>query len=130
MQWLAYLLETLRPPLARTNLEVRNVVDRVLAAEAWAGNHLNEVITIGAWSRAVGLNADYFSRMFKRETGKRPMEWLNERRLQMVAQLLANTRHSVAEVSEACGFASPYYLSRQFKRHFGVAPQHYRRARR
>lgn len=129
MQWLSYLLQTLRPPMARTNLEVRSVVDRVLAAEAWAVGHINEMITIGEWARAVGLNADYFSRLFKRETGRRPMEWLNERRLQMAAQLLGNTRHSVAEVSEACGFASAFYFSRMFKRHFSVAPQHYRRAR-
>ncbi len=128
MQWLAYLLETLRPPMARTNLEVRSVVDRVLAAEAWATSRLNEVIAIGAWSRVVGMNADNFGRMFKRETGKRPMEWLNERRLQMAAQLLSNTRYSLAEVSEACGFANPFYLSRRFKLHFGRAPQHYRRA--
>ena len=129
MQWLAYLLQTLDPPMARTNLEVRSVVDRVLAAEAWATSRLNETISIDAWSRVVGMNTDHFGRMFKRETGKRPMEWLNERRLQMAAQLLGNTRNTVAEVSEACGFASPFYLSRLFKRHFGLAPQHYRRAR-
>jgi AraC-like DNA-binding protein len=129
MQWLAYLLETLCPPMARTNLEVRNVVDRVLAAEAWATSRLNETITIDAWSRMVGMNADHFGRMFKRETGKRPMEWLNERRLQMAAQLLGNTRNTVTEVAESCGFASPFYLSRMFKRHFGLSPQHYRRAR-
>lgn len=130
LQWLAVLLVTLRPPMARKGLEVRGVVDRVLAAEAWANSHLNEVITIGEWSRAVRLNTDYFGRLFKRETGKRPMEWLNERRLQMAAQLLGNTHKSVAEVAEASGFASAFYLSRRFKRHFGVAPQHYRQARR
>ena len=127
MQWLAYLLQTLRPPMARTSLEIRSVVDRVLAAEAWAMSRLSEVITIDAWSRSVRLNSDYFARIFKRETGKRPMEWLNERRLQMAAQLLCNTRKSVTEVAEACGFANPFYLSRTFKKHFGAAPQNYRR---
>lgn len=127
MQWLAYLLQTLRPPMARTGLEMRTVVDRVLTAEAWAMSRLSEVITIDEWSRAVRLNSDYFGRIFKRETGKRPMEWLNERRLQMAAQLLSNTRKSVGEISEICGFANPFYLSRLFKKYYGIAPQGYRR---
>lgn len=126
MQWLAYLLHTLRPPMARTSLEMRSVVDRVLTAEAWAMSRLGEVITIDEWARAVRLNPDYFGRIFKRETGKRPMEWLNERRLQMAAQLLGNTRKSVSEISEICGFANPFYLSRLFKNNFGIAPQGYR----
>jgi AraC-like DNA-binding protein len=128
MQWLAYLLHTLRPPMARTSLELRTVVDRVLAAEAWAMSRLGEKITIDAWSRAVRLNADYFGRIFKRETGKRPMEWLNEQRLQMVAQLLANTHKSVGEISETCGFTNPFYLSRLFKMHYGIAPRGYRKS--
>jgi AraC-like DNA-binding protein len=128
MQWLAFLLQTLRPPLIGTGGDLRNVVDRILAAEAWAMSRLDKVITIDEWSRAVGLNSDYFARIFKRETGKRPMQWLNERRLQMAAQLLGNTRKSVAEVAETCGFANAFYLSRVFKRHFGLAPRHYRRA--
>ncbi len=127
MQWLAYLLHTLRPAMARTGLEMRTVVDRVLTAESWALSRLGEVITINDWSRAVKLNPDYFGRIFKRETGKRPMEWLNERRLQMAAQLLSHTRKSVGEISEICGFANPFYLSRLFKKHYGIAPQGYRR---
>lgn len=129
MQWLAYLLQTLRPPVANISLEARSVVDRVLAAEAWAMARLKDEITIGAWSGAVGLNADYFGRIFKRETGRRPMEWLNERRLQMASQLLGNTRKSVADVAEACGYACAFYFSRMFKKHVGVAPQNYRQTR-
>ncbi len=128
MQWLAFLMQTLRPSLIGTGGDLRSVVDRILAAEAWAMSRLDKVITIDEWSRAVGLNSDYFARIFKRETGKRPMQWLNERRLQMAAQLLGNTRKSVAEVAETCGFANAFYLSRVFKRHFGLAPRHYRRA--
>lgn len=126
LQWLTFVLQNLRPPMARTNLEARTAVDRILAAEAWAMNRLKEDITITAWSRAVSLNPDYFARIFKRETGRRPMAWLNERRLQMAAQLLGNTRKTVAEVAEVCGFNCPFYLSRIFKKQFGIAPQNYR----
>ncbi|MDE7087024.1 MAG: AraC family transcriptional regulator, partial [Clostridia bacterium] len=33
----------------------------------------------------------------------------------------------VSQVAEACGFAEPLYFSRVFKKHFGVAPNDFKR---
>jgi AraC-like DNA-binding protein len=82
---------------------------------------------LAEWAHAVGLNAVYFGRIFKRETGLRPMEWLNQRRLQLACQYLANTSKTVTEIAEACGFASSFYFSRVFKKHVGLAPVNYRK---
>lgn len=125
--WLAFVLNRLRPPLGRAFIEERGVVDKILQAEAWANGHLAEVITLPAWARAVGLHPVYFGRVFKRETGLRPMAWLNQRRLQIACQHLAGTSKNVTEIAEACGFASPFYFSRVFRRHFGQSPLQYRR---
>ncbi|MBI5801286.1 MAG: AraC family transcriptional regulator [Verrucomicrobia bacterium] len=127
LQWLAFVMDRLRPPMDRAVVEERSVVDKVLLAEAWANARLRQVITLGDWARAVGLNAVYFGRVFKRETGLRPMEWLNQRRLQMACQHLAGTSKTVTEIAEACGFASPFYFSRVFRRHFDQPPLSYRR---
>jgi AraC-like DNA-binding protein len=37
---------------------------------------------------------------------------------------------SVKEISLVLGFDSPYHLSRQFKHQVGLAPRHWRQARR
>lgn len=130
LSWLAYVLSRLRPPLDRGFVEVRNVVDKILIAESWAAARLAHVITLPQWAGAVGLNPVYFGRVFKRETGLRPMEWLNQRRLQLACQHLANTSKSVSSIAEACGFASPFYFSRVFRHHFGLSPAQYRRTQR
>lgn len=126
LQWLAGLLARLRPPLMPAADAARDVVDRILAAEAWAAPRLAQVVTLADWARAAGLTPVYFGRAFKRETGLRPMEWLNRRRLQAASQQLVNTRQSVAEIAEACGFASPFYFSRVFRKHFGQSPSEFR----
>ncbi|MBI5689985.1 MAG: helix-turn-helix transcriptional regulator [Verrucomicrobia bacterium] len=126
-QWLAFVMDRLRPPRGGAYLEERGVVEKILEAETWAHARLAEVITLPAWARAVGLHPVYFGRVFKRETGLRPMAWLNERRLQLACQLLAGTAKNVTEIAEACGFASPFYFSRVFRRHFGQPPVSYRR---
>jgi AraC-like DNA-binding protein len=129
-QWLAFLMSRLRPPMGDAFTEERGVVDKVLQAETWANGRLPEVITLQAWADAVGLNPIYFGRVFKRETGLRPMAWLNQRRLQLACQNLASTSKSVTEIAEECGFASPFYFSRVFRRHFGQSPLCYRQTQR
>jgi AraC-like DNA-binding protein len=129
LHWLAYVMDGCGAPMDRSLAADRGVVDRILTAEAWANARLKQTITLGEWARAVRLNPIYFGRVFKRETGLRPMAWLNQRRLQLAGQLLAGTRKSVTDISEACGFTTPYYFSRVFRRHFGQSPLVYRKAR-
>ena len=129
LEWLAYVMAQCSPPMERSRADDRGVVDKILTAEAWANARLKQPITLTDWARSVSLNPVYFGRIFKRETGLRPMAWLNQRRLQMACQYLTATRKSVADISEACGFASPYYFSRVFARYFGQPPLVYRKAR-
>jgi len=128
LQWLAWLMNELHPPMDRALIEERGVVDKILLAETWADTRLGEVITLTEWAKAVGLNAVYFGRVFKRETGLRPMDWLNQRRLQLACQQLASTRQTISAISESCGFASPFYFSRVFRKHFGQSPMQYRQS--
>ena len=130
LQWLAYVMAELKAPLDRGFVEERSVVDKILIAETWANAHLDQVVTLSEWARSVGYNAVYFGRIFKRETGLRPMEWLNQRRLQLACEHLARTSKSVGQIAEACGFVNPFYFSRVFRRHFGLAPSDYRRTQR
>ena len=126
-QWLAYLLEVLKPQARRDDLCDRSVVDRVLTAQAWATGRLNLVITLAEWAASVKLSPVYFGRIFRRETGVRPMEWLNERRLETAAQQLTSTDKAVSEIAAECGYACPYYFSRQFRKHYGLSPLRYRK---
>ncbi len=127
--WLAFLLSHLLAPLDNTFAHERSAVDKVLTAEMWVNSRMKQTITLAEWARAVGLNPVYFGRIFKRETGLRPMEWLNQRRLQMASQYLSSTRSTVAEIAELCGFSDQFYFSRVFRRHFGHSPIQYRKSR-
>lgn len=124
--WLSHLLNTLNPPLHRGGASDRSAVDNVLAAQAWAENQIGSVITLPEWAASVKSSPVYFGHVFKRETGMRPMEWLNERRLEKAAQYLTSTNKSVAEIATTCGYACQFYFSRQFRKHHGLSPRHYR----
>jgi DNA-binding LacI/PurR family transcriptional regulator/AraC-like DNA-binding protein/signal transduction histidine kinase len=85
---------------------------------------------ITRWKLAEAVNAseDYLSRVFRRETGLSPWEYLNRVRLKHAARLLAGTDKSVGAIAHECGFQDQAYFCRVFVKRFGVSPIRYRRA--
>lgn len=129
LQWVAYLMRHLHAPLQKGAATPggRRGLDAILHAQRWAMEHLAEEITLADWAAAAGMGAVYFGRLFKRETGRRPMEWLNERRLQLAVQQLMHSPRPVAEIAQDCGFVCPFYFSRVFRRRYGCPPSDVRR---
>ena len=126
--WLAELQEALAPDPGAAEGNPKTV-HHVLAAQEWIQKRLSEDVSITSWAKACGLNADYFSRLFKANTGTTPKAWLIEARLQRAARMLAYPEGTVEGIAENCGFNCPFHFSRSFKRRFGLPPASYRRIR-
>lgn len=81
--------------------------------------------------RKLPLNGDYVRKLFKKEVGVTPHEYLTQYRLQRAKDILVSgvtnrySNYSVTQIAEACGFSDPLYFSRVFKKYYGVAPSHY-----
>lgn len=67
------------------------------------------------------------SRVFKNQLNIGFSEYLINCRLEHVVQLLLTTNQSVAEISDACGFASSSYLAKLFKSVYNQTPMQYRK---
>jgi transcriptional regulator GlxA family with amidase domain len=61
--------------------------------------------------------------VFKSVTKKSAMEYLRDYRLQVANALLSGTDSPVGEIAERCGFESPNYFSRCYKRYYGKSPR-------
>lgn len=59
-------------------------------------------------------------------TGMNPNQYILKLRLLLAQNELIHTTKSIKEISEDCGFASPYYFSRCFSSQFGASPKAYR----
>ncbi|MCW8130358.1 MAG: helix-turn-helix domain-containing protein [Planctomycetota bacterium] len=81
-------------------------------------------------ARLAGLSPSRFAHRFKEETGDSVIAYLLKLRLRQAARLLEYSGRSVKEVAADVGFESPFYFSRQFKKHFRVSPRAYQQARR
>lgn len=67
------------------------------------------------------------NRMFRRDTGMAPYEYILSRRLARAKLLLSSTSMQIREIADLLGFCDEHYFTSLFKEKVGVAPGEYRR---
>lgn len=74
----------------------------------------------------IPINADYLRRLFRKEHGMTPHEYLTKLRLDHAAHLLRYEGVSVSEAAFRSGFYDPLYFSRLFHNRMGITPSQWR----
>lgn len=90
--------------------------------------NLNKNITLEDICKRVFLNSQYFSRLFKKETGMTFTEYLTLRRIEKAKVLLKSEGLPVAVVARKVGFSDANYFSRVFARIEGIPPSEFAKA--
>jgi signal transduction histidine kinase/DNA-binding LacI/PurR family transcriptional regulator/AraC-like DNA-binding protein len=75
---------------------------------------------------AVGVSEDYLSRIFNKELGLSPWEYLNRYRVLQARLLLTASKDSITRIASLVGFDDPAYFSRVFQKIVGCSPREYR----
>ena len=76
----------------------------------------------------LGLNRSYFSRLFRKQTGRSPQEYLVAYRLNRAAAYLTAGGLSQKEAALQVGYPDICTFSRMFRKQFGMPPGEYVRA--
>ena len=66
--------------------------------------------------------------LFKKETGRTVTDYILQRRMELAAQLLRDTRLQVQTVAQHCGIVDIHYFTKLFKRHTGLTPREFRQS--
>lgn len=74
----------------------------------------------------VNLSSSYVCTLFKTETGQTLNQYLNEYRIRMSKQLLADQRFKITDISSKVGYSDGNYYSKAFKKMVGLSPSEYR----
>jgi len=99
-----------------------------LVKRAVAYLHQNYARQISRWELAqeVGASEDYLSRVFNRELGLSPWEYLNRYRIYQAKDLLRRTHDSINSIAQQVGFHDQKYFSRVFRNLTGSRPKEFR----
>jgi len=77
-------------------------------------------------AQGIGVSEDYLSRVFSRELGISPWDYLNRYRVLRAKEMLHQTDDSINHIGRRVGFSDPAYFSRVFHRITGLSPRAYR----
>jgi two-component system response regulator YesN len=89
--------------------------------------NLDQDISLRKASRMANLSYTYFSVLFKKETGKRFVEYLIEKRIAKAQSLLGNPRREIKEVYYSIGYRNIHGFYRDFKKITSLTPGEYRK---
>ncbi|RUO44467.1 AraC family transcriptional regulator [Aliidiomarina taiwanensis] len=73
-----------------------------------------------------GLSRYHFSKKFRQTTGDSPVNYFTRMKMEQAAQMLREGEQTIRQISQTLGYDDPYYFSRLFKKHQGLAPSFYR----
>ena len=94
---------------------------------AYAMEHFAESVSVGDVAQAVYVTPNYFSKVFKEETGENFTDWLNKYRIEQAKKRMdAEPEAKVYTIAEETGFSDYKYFAFIFKKYTGYTPTSYR----
>ena len=88
-------------------------------------NYLRKDFYIADLARELHISEVYLRRLFMKENGVSPKQYLLQKRIQKAVSLLRTDYFSIADVAEQSGFNDPKYFSVVFKKMMDTSPSEY-----
>ena len=101
--------------------------NRIAKTVLYIRKHLNEAIELEKLAEISCLSKDHFIRLFKKELGTTPLQYINQKKIEKAQLLLITEELAVKEIAFQLAFEDYSYFNRLFKKITGVTPQEYRR---
>ena len=92
--------------------------------------HFRERLVLEEVAAQGYMSPQYFSRVFKKETGMTFSHYVAELKVEYACELLNTTDYPAYRISLECGFSDASYFSKVFVRHRKMTPQEYRKSTR
>ncbi|HIV14099.1 MAG TPA: helix-turn-helix transcriptional regulator, partial [Candidatus Pullilachnospira stercoravium] len=72
------------------------------------------------------LNRSYLSQLFRRKTGQKFIDYLNEIRIEKAKEQLISTDRKMYQIARFVGYDNVKYFFRIFKKKTGISPEQFR----
>lgn len=89
--------------------------------------HYEQECSLVSVASQMHLNPNYFSNLFKKQTGESFTSYLTRFRIDKAKMLLTNTDMKVSEIAEAVGYTDSNYFATAFKQVVSKPPTEYRK---
>lgn len=98
----------------------------VRLAMSYLESNYSKDISLTEVSDVIGVSANYFSKIFKKEVGINFVDWFNQLRIEKAKDILLKNTYKVYEVAEMVGYSEYKYFITMFKKYTGKTPKQFR----
>jgi len=95
---------------------------RIRKALNYIEDNLSRKLALNELANISGMSSGYFHRVFKKETGRTPFDFIEEIKMNKAYALIISDSLKVYELTEMFGYSDYETLTRAFKKHFSIAP--------
>lgn len=100
--------------------------NRLTDSMDWALERLDEAFSINEWAQQALMSRRNFDRLFRKQIGLSPQEWLISQRVVLACRLLETSRGTIENLASQSGFSNASNLRHHFQKQLGVSPRQYR----
>lgn len=112
--------------LKDAQLKSETADDRIQKCLTYIRKNINQNIKIDMLAEIVCLSRDHFIRLFKKETGLTPIQYISIKKMEKAQLLLVSGNMSIKEIAFMLSYEDHSYFIRLFKKITGKTPQDYR----
>ncbi|TVP93884.1 MAG: AraC family transcriptional regulator [Acholeplasmatales bacterium] len=98
----------------------------IIQALFFIEQNIAKKITLEGLAGFVGYSVYHFSRLFKKEVGIPPYEYVIKFRLDLAKHMLITTKKPVKDIAKACGYQSEINFYNIFRKNMGTSPNQFR----
>lgn len=109
-----------------TENEYQKAVNRVIE---YIDVHLSEDIDLAELAEVAHVSSYHFHRIFYTVIGENVGEYILRLRMEYTASALLNSKLSLTEIADKTGYQTIQSLSKAFRKHFGISPSGYKKAK-
>ena len=118
------LVKNLSPRFVKTTKSKNDmeVLNRVIA---YLEKNISKHVTIDSICRDNLVGRTQLQKLFREKCGKGAIEYFSEMKIDAAKQMIRTNHMNFTQISEALGYNSIHYFSRQFKQITGMSPTEY-----
>ena len=97
-------------------------------AKAYVSENIGKRLTVSDVANAIGVSKNYLTNVFSSTEGIPLMEYINRSKLSYMMLLIRRYDYTLAQAGKHVGFSDVNYISRIFKRYYGMTVTEYKRS--
>lgn len=111
-------------PVQREHIGDKFEIEKVIAL---MNQNYGEKTSISSLASLANMSESHFARIFKKETGDTPMDYLMKVRIEKSKKYLRAQTMTMTEIAMRCGFSNASHFSSSFSKHMSISPTVYQK---